>query len=372
MISTDEAAGASTVGAANAVTVANVTTAAAVAIATVSSALAKHNSVHITAHEREILERLQRQLKPLRGGKLPEMHLIAAAVAMIRDPNLSANRACQYCPAGSHGRAKRLLERIDTEGHLVRCVAEQAAAAMCPPPAHARSMACIAPQLMPTKTWMDEHTPGIAEVDLGPLCLSPHGQHATRSIRVRYADRRAELHKWGGDGLKCLWCAGPLFLTALSDPTEKVDANETDDSASDSDTLYDPCLGRIEEKTCDACMLRKRTIATTELRWHCMQSHDCDFSLCMHCARICSTADGWVGDGSEYLCNWNTRIHIKYELPPDAGETADERKARNDVNRRSEERVLRQLAPESDMFTPWEATQYAKVKYGLSCQGIPV
>ena len=42
------------------------------------------------------------------------------------------------------------------------------------------------------------------------------------------------------------------------------------------------------------------------------------------------------------------------------------------VNRRSEERVLRQLAPESDMFTPWEATQYAKVKYGLSCQGIPV
>ena len=48
-------------------------------------------------------------------------------------------------------------------------------------------------------------------------------------------------------------------------------------------------------------------------------------------------------------------------------------KARNDdVNRRSEERVLRQLAPESDMFTPWEATQYAKVKYGLSCQGIPV
>jgi len=233
-------------------------------------------------------------------------------------------------------------------------------------------MACIAPQLMPTKTWMDEHTPGIAEVDLGPLCLSPHGQHATRSIRVRYADRRAELHKWGGDGLKCLWCAGPLFLTALSDPTEKVDANETDDSASDSDTLNDPCLGRIEEKICDACMLRKRTIATTELRWHCMQSHDCDFSLCMHCARIYSTADGWVGDGSEYLCNWNTRIHIKYELPPDAGETADERKARNDVNRRSEERVLRQLAPESDMFTPWEATQYAKVKSGLSCQGIPV
>jgi len=119
-----------------------------------------------------LLTELQARLKPAGGGRLPKLELLAAAVALARDPGLTPAAACKENNVPAGGARTRVLEfrdRILREGLL------SAPENLSPKPE---------PPLV-TPSWIKQHTPSLEDLETHKMNLSLDGCHVIRTICCR-------------------------------------------------------------------------------------------------------------------------------------------------------------------------------------------
>ena len=100
-----------------------------------------------------LLTELQARLKPAGGGRLPKLELLAAAVALARDPGLTPAAACKENNVPAGGARTRVLEfrdRILREGLL------SAPENLSPKPEPPRQWHGIAVELLVTPSWIKQ------------------------------------------------------------------------------------------------------------------------------------------------------------------------------------------------------------------------